>query len=119
MFNYDDEVCKSIIIKANVVSIINFLASLNNKKHPYSYKILEYFPIKKKLPYIPKIYELRNLTLEVENDIVVFGDSDEKIYDDKTRVLIGFCLNSIINVGFQGGDHITFSFDEGYIQIYY
>jgi len=119
MLNFYDEGYEDIVIESNLISVINFLNKLKNKKKPKQFVILEYFPLKKPENYTPKEYELYNLTMEVENGIVVTGDKDDKIYEDDTRVLIGFCVSSIIYIGFQNNDHMTISFSDGYIQIYY
>jgi len=119
MLNYEDEGYEEAHTKEVIDYLLQFLNKHYNKKHPKLYTVIEYFPLKKKLPYEAKIYELYNIAMEIENGIVVSSDADEKIYEDKTRVLIGFCVDSIIYIGFQGGDHITISFSDGYIQIYY
>ena len=105
-------------IESEIISVAKFISNLNNFTTPHKFDIIEYFPIGKPTPFIPNIYSLYNLTMEIENSDVFSGDQDDKIYDDKTRVLIGFCISSIIYIGFQNG-HLTITFEDGYIQIYY
>lgn len=70
-------------------------------------------------------YTLYNLRCDIEgigdDEIVVFYDAEEVLFEDMTRVLNAFLISSLKNVSYQskfGKEHIVkFKFSSGYIEI--
>lgn len=107
------------------------LLDTNDDWQPTAYVITEYFPYSDKdvqngnkdiMEYSPNMYALRNIKIDIEDEMVFFDDLDGKLFKHEVNTALGclaFCIDSVIFMAFQENNQITISFDDGYLRINY
>lgn len=110
---------------------LEYLKEFFNKRYnldnPLEYTILEYFPKNKDnyLKYRSNSYKLYNITLEVENDGVVYFNDYKNVlstamYSNSPLPLQAIMIDKIVYIGLQERENkITITLNNGYIQIKY
>ena len=113
--------------EADIKSLKQFLDEMDNCQEPHRYTVIENFPKPGNHNYVPQTYEIINLTMEIEDGIVMCNgyleNEDIMLFDNLLNN--GLCCNlnvfltdNVIMVG-MNKETITISFDGGYIQILY
>lgn len=97
-----------------------FFEEKDSWENPTKYEVIERFPI-----HGERRYALYNLLCDIEclgdDEVVIFYDVEDVLFQDMTRVLNAFLISSVKNVSYEckyGKEHIVkFKFSDGYIEI--
>lgn len=130
MPNQTNKIDNAALMESYIRELIEFLNENEDWQYPTLYTILEYFPYSDKeirnnekdiLEYVPNVFELYNLKMEIEDGIVLSEDAEDKLCEITTILpLLSFTVDSIIYMSFQETEkYVTISFSDGYIRIYY
>lgn len=114
--------------EADIQYLKQFLDEYDNWENPNTYTVLEYFPPKNSTSYFPTVYNITNLVItDIEDGVVIcdgyLENEDVMLFDNMVENgiihnLNTFLVDDIIMIG-MNEEHVTISFDYGYIRIYY
>lgn len=114
--------------QADIQSLKQFFDERDSWENPSKYTVLEYFPPENSVNYSPTVYNITNLVITDIEDGIVLCDGylnkenimlfDNMVDNGEFRNLNTFLMDDIIMIGMDK-EHITISFNYGYIRIYY
>ena len=110
------------VTEESINHLISFLDERDDWQTPHKYTILEWFGSPNGIKE-PVVYELYNLTMELEQGVVICSDLDEILWNEP-HTIHNFLLKDIDMIQYNSDyDYITITlFGEnynGYIRIYY
>lgn len=103
-----------------VENLKGFFEEKESWENPTKYEVIERFPI-----HGERRYTVYNLLCDIKNlgddEVVIFYDAEEVLFEEMTRTLNAFLISSVKNVSYESKCEreyiVKFKFSSGYIEI--